>query len=138
MLVTTLIHTTRPSIMQARGERAVHIGRMIRIAGRRLARRIAAWRERAALARQYDNDMAMLLQADDRMLADIGVTRSDVIAAAIDHRWFAPDRMIAAAAARRNDAINVADARHLPRVQAPATAPGSPARWMTIETTNYR
>lgn len=139
MLMTTLIHSTRPSIMQARTARAVYIGRFARIAFRRLLRRVAAWRERIALARQYDNDMVFLLRADDRILSDIGVTRSDVIAAASDHRWFQPNRMIAAAAQRREAAMKAADTkRDLPRVSAPAIAPAASGKWMTVETANYR
>jgi len=138
MLVTTFIHVTRPSIMQARAERARHIAKMLRIAGRRLLRRFAAWRRRAALARQYERELGQLLAADERMLMDIGVTRGDVIAAA-QSRWFTPGRMVDAAARRRRDAMRVAEARRaLPRVSAPALSPGAPARLVMLETANYR
>ena len=68
MLVTTLIHATRPSIMQARTERAIYLGKLLRIGVKRLARRFAAMRERIAQARQYERELAMLLQADDRLV----------------------------------------------------------------------
>lgn len=137
MLVTTLIHVTRPSIMQARTERAIYLGKLLRIAAKRLARRLSAWRERVALARQYERELAVLLQADDRMLADIGITRGDVIAAA-QSRWFTPGRMIAAAATRRREAMRVADRRRaLPRIAAPSLTPGAPVN-LVMDTANFR
>ncbi len=137
MLVTTVIHVARPSIMQARTERAIYLGRLLRIGVRRLVRRLSAWRARIALARQYERELAVLLQADDRMLADIGVTRGDVHAAA-QSRWFTPGRMIDAAATRRRDAMHVSDTRRaLPRVAAPAISPGVPVTLM-METANFR
>jgi uncharacterized protein YjiS (DUF1127 family) len=137
MLVTTIIHVTRPSIMQARTERALYLGKLLRIGGKRLARRLSAWRDRVALARQYERELAVLLQADDRMLADIGLTRGDVHAAA-QSRWFTPGRMIDAAAARRREAMHVSDTRRaLPRIAAPALSPGAPVTLM-METANFR
>jgi uncharacterized protein YjiS (DUF1127 family) len=138
MLVTTFIHATRPSIMQARTERAVYVGKLLRIGAKRFARRLSAWRARIALALQYEHELAALLQADDRMLADIGMTRGEVIASARS-RWFTPGRMAEAAAARRRDAMQIAKARHeLPRVAAPALAPGAAACFLTVETSNFR
>lgn len=138
MLVTAMIHFAPRSIADARTARAKYVGKIARIGLRRLLRRIALFRERIALARQYDDDMTMLLQADDRMLLDIGVTRSEVIAAASDDRWFRPDRMLAAAQ-RRKDAMGTADACHaLPRTAAPALTPGAPAQFLAVETSNFR
>lgn len=139
MLVTAVIHFAPRSIVDARTARAKYIGRVARIGFRRLLRRIAVLRAQMALARQYDSDMAMLLQADDRMLADIGVTRSEVIAAASDDRWFRPIRMPAAAAQRRQRAIDAANAHDaLPRLAAPALTPGAPAQFLIVETSNFR
>ena len=138
MLVTSFIHTTRPSIMQARTARARYVARLLRVGSRRLVRHFAIWRQRAALARQYEHELAMLLQFDDRMLADIGLTRTDVIAAA-QTRWFTPGRMLDAAASRRRDATRNTETRHaLPRVNAPALSPGAPAQLVMMETANYR
>lgn len=137
MLVTTLIHAARPGIAQARAARAAYLGRLLRLAGKRLARRFAAWRERSALARQYERELGELLQADERMLMDIGITRGDVIAAA-QSRWFTPGRMIDAVANRRRDAMRAADARHaLPRVAAPSITPGAPVS-LVMDATNFR
>jgi uncharacterized protein YjiS (DUF1127 family) len=137
MLVTSFIHATRPSIMQARTERAIYVGKLLRIGAKRVVRRLAAWRERVALARQYERELAVLLQADDRMLMDIGLTRCDVHAAA-QSRWFTPGRMIDAAAQRRRDAMRVADTRRaLPRIAAPSLTPGAPVN-LVMDTANFR
>jgi uncharacterized protein YjiS (DUF1127 family) len=139
MLVTAMIHFAPRSIADARTARAKYVGKIARIGFRRLVRRITLFRKRIALARQYDEDMTMLLQADDRMLLDIGVTRSEVIAAASDDRWFRPNRMLAAAAQRRKDAMGTAEVCHaLPRTAAPALTPGAPAQFLAVETSNFR
>jgi uncharacterized protein YjiS (DUF1127 family) len=138
MLVTTIIHFMPRTIARARTARAKYLGKIVRFGFRRLMRRMAALRERIALARQYERELAVLLQSDDRMLADIGVTRGEVIAAARS-RWFTPGRMADAAAARRRDAMRVAEMRRvLPRIEAPALSPGAPARFLTVETSNFR
>lgn len=139
MLVTAMIHFAPRSIADARTARAKYVGKIARIGFRRLLRRIASFRERIALARQYERELAVLLEADDRMLADIGVTRSEVIAAASDDRWFRPNRMLAAAAQRRKDVMGADDACHaLPRTAAPALTPGAPAQFLAVETSNFR
>jgi uncharacterized protein YjiS (DUF1127 family) len=138
MFVTTMIHVLRPSIAQARAERDAYTARLLRIAARRLWRRVRAVAARIALARQYERELGFLLQADDRMLMDIGVTRGDVHAAA-HQRWFSPGRMIAAAAERRQQAMQVAETRRaLPRVAAPALSPATPVKAATMETANFR
>lgn len=138
MLVTSMIHLAPRTIAQARTARAIYFGKIVRVGFKRLKRRLSALRARVALARQYQRELAVLLQADDRMLLDIGLTRADVHAAATG-RWFAPGRMIEAAAERRKDAMLAAQARHdLPRVIAPAIAPGAPAKLLIVETANYR
>jgi uncharacterized protein YjiS (DUF1127 family) len=138
MLVTSMIHLAPRTIAPARTARAIYFGKIARIGFKRLKRRVAAWRERVALARQYERELAVLLQADDRMLSDIGLTRADVHAAS-QSRWFTPGRMIEAAAERRKEAMQAAQARHdLPHVIAPAVAPGAPAQLLMVETANYR
>lgn len=138
MLVTTMIHFAPRTVAQVRTARAVYFGKIVRRGFRRLSHRIAALRQRIALARQYERELAMLLRADDRMLSDIGLTRADVLIAA-QSRWFTPGRMMDAAAMRRGDSIRNAQARHdLPRITAPALAPGAPAQFLTVETSNFR
>lgn len=139
MLVTAVVHFAPRSIADTRTARAKYVGKIARIGFKRLLRRITVLRERIALARQYDSDMAMLLEADDRMLLDIGVTRSEVIAATSDDRWFRSNRMLAAAAQRRQDVIDASNARDaLPRLAAPALTPGAPVRFLAVETSNFR
>jgi uncharacterized protein YjiS (DUF1127 family) len=138
MFVTATIHAIRPSLAQARAERAAYLARLMRIGAKRLARRLRAFAARIALARQYERELGFLMQADDRTLMDIGVTRGDVHAAA-RQRWFSPGRMIAAAAERRKQAMQVAETRHaLPRVEAPALSPATPVKAATMETANFR
>ena len=122
------------TIAAARRQRSIHFGRVVSIALRRLARRIAALRERMAVARQYRRDMAVLMQADHRMLRDIGVTRADIHAAAREGGWHRAGGMLAAAAGRRRDAMLAAQGRRrmLPNVAAPSLAPRQFGR--TVET----
>ena len=113
------------TIASARSERSILLGRLMRVALRRLARRISAMCERIVLARQYRRDMAILMQADHRMLRDIGVTRADIRAAARESGWHRAGGMLAAAAGRRRDAMLAAHGRRrmLPAVAAPSLAP---------------
>ena len=116
-------HFAPRTIAEARRMRAELMGRLIRKGWRRLRNAIVAFRERRALARQYRQDMAMLMRADGRLLADIGLTRGDVRAAVSEGSF---SRTLKASAARREEAMAVAQAnRHaLPRVHAPELAPG--------------
>lgn len=126
------------TIAVARTRRFAYFGRLIRVGFRRIKSQISAWCRRVALARQYDRDIAMLMQADIRMLRDIGLTRADVHAAAREGVWRNSSRTLAAAADRRGDAIFVAQDRRasLPRVDAPALAPNGFGR--AIESVNFR
>jgi uncharacterized protein YjiS (DUF1127 family) len=136
MLVTTLIHFAPRTVAQARAARAAHLGRRVRRFWRRLSLRLAALRQRIAVARQYERELAVLLQADDRMLRDIGVTRGEVLMAA-QSRWFIPGDATDGAARRRSDAMRAAEARRaLPRVAAPALTPAAPVQF--VETSNFR
>lgn len=138
MLVTTMIHLAPRTNAQARTARAISLAKRVQRGFRRLSRRMAALRARLALARQYERELAVLMQADDRMLSDIGLTRADVIAAA-HSGWFTPSRMIdAAAARRRSDRRNVEPRSDLPRLSAPSLTPGAPVKLLTVETSNYR
>jgi uncharacterized protein YjiS (DUF1127 family) len=126
------------TIAAARTRRFAYFGRLVRFGFRRIRSQISAWCRRVAMARQYDRDIAMLMQADIRMLRDIGLTRADVHAAAQKGVWRNSNRMLEAAADRRSDAIVAAQDRHpsLPRVDAPALAPNAFGR--AIERMNFR
>jgi uncharacterized protein YjiS (DUF1127 family) len=118
-----LQHPLSPrAVAQARRMRARVIGRIARKAWRGFRYRIAAIYARWSLARQYRRDLAMLMHADARMLADIGLTRGDVRAAASEGDF---SRTLKASAERRDEAIAAAQTRGqtLPRVHAPALAP---------------
>lgn len=137
MFVTTMSHVMRPSIARARAERDAYLAKLIRIGFKRLWRRMRGVAARIALARQYEREFGFLMQADDRTLKDIGVTRGEVYAAA-RHYWFSPGRMFAAAAERRKDAMQMAEMRReLPRVAAPSLAP-APVKPATRETADCR
>lgn len=136
MLVTAMFHLAPRTIAQARTARAISLGKRVRRGVRRLSRGIVAFRARIALARQYERELAVLMQADDRMLSDIGLTRADVIAAARSS-WFTPGRMVdAAATRRRSDSRNAQMRSDLPRLSAPSLTPGAPL--LTTETANFR
>lgn len=137
MLVTTMIHVAPRTIAQARTARAIYLGKLVRIGFKRLSRRLSAMGARIALARQYERELAVLLQADDRMLTDIGITRADVLTAA-QSRWFTPGRMVDAAARRRRAMHDGQVPSDLPQMVAPAIAPGAPVKLLTMETANFR
>jgi uncharacterized protein YjiS (DUF1127 family) len=131
----------RPEQVAARTARAEAVVQLMGAAFRRLKRRIAVAIARWQRARQYASEMAALLQADDRMLMDIGLTRGDVRAAMQDRWWAGGSRMANAAAVRRNDAMQTAKTRRrasLPCVPAPALAPSLPATARAIEIANFR
>ncbi len=124
MTDVTMTAITHPSIAQARSMRAEYLARLLRIAAKSAMRKLRRYAGRVAMARQYRRELAVLMQADDRMLMDIGLTRMDVAAAT--ERWFTPGRMIEAAAMRREQAMTAAHRRSaLPRVQAPALVPAA-------------
>jgi uncharacterized protein YjiS (DUF1127 family) len=137
-IMTLRVHASMPpSIAAARAARSAYLAKFLRIACKRVARSIARYFERAALARQFDREMAVLMQADDRMLRDIGLTRAEVITAANDG-WFAPGRVIAAAARRREQAMTAPAARSaLRRVAAPQLVPRD-ENLLPVETANFR
>lgn len=137
MLVTTMIHLAPRTIARARTARAISFGKHVRRGFRRLSRGIAAFRARLALARQYERELAVLMQADDRMLSDIGLTRADVVAASRSG-WFTPGRMIDGAATRRGSGRRNAQRRgDVPRLPTPSLTPGAPLL-LTVETANFR
>lgn len=91
-------------------------------------------RARRALARQYERELAFLLQADERMLRDIGLTRADVVAAA-QSRWFTTPR-VQDAGWRRGEDDRRQVPTDLPRLPSPSLTPGAPL--LTVDTANFR
>ena len=78
------------------------------------------------------------MHTDDRMLADIGLTRHDVIAAAQEGRsWLRRHDALGAAALRRDEAMATARLRDevLPEADAPSLVPAQPR---VMETSNFR
>lgn len=104
----------------------------------RLARTLRAVGRRIARDWQYQRELALLMHADDRMLADIGLTRHDVIAAAQEGRsWLRRHDALGAAALRRDEAMasaRVGD-KALPEADAPSVAPALPH---VMETSHFR
>jgi hypothetical protein len=101
-------------------------------------RGIATLKARLVRALQYHRELELLMHADDRMLADIGLNRYDVVTAAQASRgWRGRRDALQAAATRRDEAIVVARARRagLAIVDAPSLAPALPH---AMETSNFR
>jgi uncharacterized protein YjiS (DUF1127 family) len=141
MMIPFLISFTAPGARPAHAQRFRTLARLSAIAFRKTVRRVRTVRARAVLDRQYRRELGLLTRADDRMLADIGLTRAEVIAAVQDDRcWFGRSRAMEAAAARRDEAIQSAPttARRsdlLPKADAPSLIPAA-AR--IAETSNFR
>lgn len=125
-------------IVEARRQQAKAFRRRLRIAIRGLLNGLEALKARMLRAAQYHRELELLMQADDRMLADIGVTRYDVVTAAQASRgWRGRRDALQAAATRRDEAMAVSAARRagLPRVDAPSLASALPH---ALETSNFR
>lgn len=126
------------TISRARTRQARAFRRQLSIALRTALGGLHALMSRMTQAWQYDRELELLMHADDRMLADIGLTRFDVVSAAQESRgWHGRRDALRAAGARRDDAAAVARARRagLPDVQAPSIVPALPC---AMETSNYR
>jgi uncharacterized protein YjiS (DUF1127 family) len=101
-------------------------------------RTVGAFWARVTRAAQYHRELELLMHADDRMLADIGLSRFDVVSAAQASRgWRGRRDALQAAATRRDEAMAVARSRRagLPSMAAPALAPALPH---AMETSNFR
>jgi aspartate oxidase len=126
------------TIAQARTRRAHAFSRLLRIALRKVQAGLRAFWTRLVRTWQYHRELELLIHADDRMLADIGLTRFDVVSAAQESRgWHGRRDALRAAATRRDDAISVARARRsrLPEMQAPPIVPALPC---AMETSSFR
>jgi len=112
--------------------------RHLRVLLRRARRAFDAARARIARATQYRGELELLMHADDRMLADIGLTRYDVVTAAQESLgWQGRRDALEAAALRRDEAMAIAHARRsgLTRIDAPPLAPALPH---VMETSKFR
>ncbi len=126
------------TIARARTRRARAFRSQLRIVLRAARRRMRVLWVRMARAAQYHRELELLMHADDRMLADIGLTRFDVVSAAQESRgWHGRRDALRAAATRRDEAIGVARARRasLQHMQAPPIVPALPC---AMETSNFR
>jgi len=125
-------------IAHTRNELAFALRRQLHIAFRRFVRRVAIIRKRLAERSQHHRELELLMHADDRLLADIGLTRFDVVVTAQESRGlFGRRDALNAAAARRDEAIAVSQERrdYLRHTQAPALVPALPC---VVETSNFR
>jgi hypothetical protein len=126
------------TIARARTRQARAFRRRLSIALRKALGGLHALVSHITRASQHHRELELLMHADDRMLADIGLTRFDVVSAAQDGLgWHGRRDALRAAGARRDDAAAVARARRagLPDMQAPSIVPALPC---AMETSNYR
>lgn len=126
----TMDHRFAPrTIAPARTQRARHAGRRLRIEIRRIIRMLRDLGAHIARRWRDARDLAILIRADDRQLADIGLTHSDLSAAERESRhWFGQRPTMAAAAQRRDEAMSLARTRNktLPQAASPPLMPGAP------------
>jgi uncharacterized protein YjiS (DUF1127 family) len=125
-------------IAQARRLQARAFRRELYAAIRAALHGLRALKARMARAVQYRRELELLMHADDRMLADIGLTRYDVVNAAQESRgWRGRRDALQAAAARREEAIAASAARRNvpPHTEAPPLVPVLPH---VLETSNFR
>ncbi len=130
MLISTLI-------AGARAKRSAYLARHFKVAAKRVTRRLRLLRERIALARRHRSELDLLLRADDRILSDIGLTRADVRFAASHGHELGPRETRDLAAARYEEARNVARShlQSLPHIGSPSLAAGLP---QPVEHSNFR
>ena len=108
------------TVALARMQRAATIGYLVGSAIAAAMRGLSSLTARLAQAHARRRELAQLLEMDDRMLKDIGLTRGEVFAA-VDGR-----SGLRAAAERREAAMDTArKVRTLPRAQAPAINPAA-------------
>lgn len=108
------------TVALARAHRAALFGQAVGSAIAALLKGFSRLVARVAQARARRRELAQLLEMDDRMLKDIGLTRGEVFAA-VDGPSGLHD-----AAERRDAAMDaVRKVRALPRVQAPAIEPAA-------------
>jgi uncharacterized protein YjiS (DUF1127 family) len=125
-------------IAQARRLHALVFRRQLRIAVRGIMNGLVALKAYVARSAYFHRELELLMHADDRMLADIGLSRFDVVSAAQSRSgWRGRRDALQAAAIRRDEAAAVARSRRagLPLTAAPSLAPVLPH---AMETANFR
>jgi hypothetical protein len=125
-------------IAQIRRQQARAFRSELYAAARVVLRGLRALKARMTRAAQYHHELELLMHADDRMLADIGLTRFDVVTAAQASRgWHGRRDALQSAALRRDEAAAVSGARRagLPLIASPSLAPALPH---AMETSNFR
>jgi uncharacterized protein YjiS (DUF1127 family) len=125
-------------IAQIRRQQAQAFRRELYNAVRVALRGLHALTTRMAQSRRGHREFELLMHADDRMLADIGLTRCDVVMAAQESRGLLGRRdALHAAGTRRDEAIAVSQARRsgLPCTETPPLVPALPS---VVETSNFR
>lgn len=111
--------------------------RMLAAAARRFGGTLRTIVDRIVRDRLHQRELSLLMHADDRMLADIGLTRHDVIDALESRNWLHRHDALRAAALRRDEAMAAARMRRpaLPDKDAPSLAPDLPR---AMEASNFR
>lgn len=125
------------TIARARALRARHARRILASATRRIGRSLRDIVDRIVRDRLHLRELTLLMHADQRMLADIGLTRHDVIAALESRSWLHRHDALRAAGLRRDEAMAAARMKRsaLPREDAPSLAPDLPRATVT---SNFR
>jgi hypothetical protein len=116
----TTVHRFAPrTIAAARTQRARSASRRLRVAMLEVRRILLEFHTRLAGRWQDARDLQTLSRADERQLADIGLTRCDLVG---------PPRAMAAAGRRREEAMALARARSkgLPQTDSPSLMPAPP------------
>ena len=99
-------------MIRARRHQAKALRSRLRFAIRGMLRGLDALKSRLAHAAQYHRELELLMHADDRLLADIGLTRFDVVSVAQDYRgWLGRRDALQSAAVRHDEAVATARAR---------------------------
>lgn len=122
MTATTEFAFHPRTVALARAERAAAFGHVVGSAAAALLNGISALAHRIAQDRRRRHDLALLMQMDARLLADIGLTRGEVAVAARGGFWGGPD-VLAEANARREAASEATQKVRALRPKAPAIVP---------------
>jgi uncharacterized protein YjiS (DUF1127 family) len=136
--MTTHFDDAARTIARTRSSLALDFGRLAVLTIRKAIRRLRTVRSKLAERARRRQELAMLVHADARILADIGVTRFEVIAALDEgRRLLGRSEIIKTAAARQEQAFRAAQARRsaLTHADAPPLVPALPH---ALETSNFR
>lgn len=125
---------TNSLIAAARADLNRHFARNLRHAAKRAMRHVRLACRRIAEAQRQRREIDLILRADDRMLADIGLTRADARFAFAGGRK--AERWNAAQGRDEARAAASGSLETLPQVHAPALAPALPRHPIAHE--NFR